>query len=270
MGVISRRVLPACGYLCCFCPSLRTRSRQPVKRYKKLLTDAFPRSPKKWEKKNLEIGTALRPHDLSPADDFFSLHGEKKRGDVLFMGEYSHISMNFDDVSYLFTVPCRAASIVLVILDNYEVQQMSSGNSKQDFQCSQDENHLVEEVGRVKDHVSSFQDSWKKVFSVPQITTIEVDATVLEPYCWDLSRRPTYWSKVCLQNMAKLAKEATTELILMRLSSHQVGLLLSTVWVQATSPENSPANYEALAHTYSLGFLFSQAKVTTSWTAFYD
>ncbi|RZS11017.1 hypothetical protein BHM03_00042270, partial [Ensete ventricosum] len=45
MGVISRRVLPACGYLCCFCPSLRTRSRQPVKRYKKLLTDAFPRSP---------------------------------------------------------------------------------------------------------------------------------------------------------------------------------------------------------------------------------
>ncbi|RRT41290.1 hypothetical protein B296_00053163 [Ensete ventricosum] len=45
MGVMSRRVLPACGYLCCFCPSLRTRSRQPVKRYKKLLTDAFPRSP---------------------------------------------------------------------------------------------------------------------------------------------------------------------------------------------------------------------------------
>ncbi|RZS15994.1 hypothetical protein BHM03_00047926 [Ensete ventricosum] len=38
----------------------------------------------------------------------------------------------------------------------------------------------------------------------------------------------------------------------MRLSSHQVGLLLSTVWVQATSPENSPANYEALAHTYTV------------------
>ncbi|URE22565.1 hypothetical protein MUK42_17745 [Musa troglodytarum] len=109
---------------------------------------------------------------------------------VLFMGEYSHISMNFDD-------------IVLVILDNYEVHQMSSGNSKQDFQCTQDQNHL-EEVGRVKDHVSSFQDSWKKVLSVPRITTIEVDATV------DLSRSPTYWSKVCLQNMAKLAKEATT------------------------------------------------------------
>ncbi|XP_073010606.1 protein SEMI-ROLLED LEAF 2-like [Typha latifolia] len=44
MGVISRKVLPACGSLCFFCPSLRARSRQPVKRYKKLLSDIFPRS----------------------------------------------------------------------------------------------------------------------------------------------------------------------------------------------------------------------------------
>lgn len=44
-GVISRQVLPACGSLCCFCPGLRTRSRQPVKRYKKLIADIFPNSP---------------------------------------------------------------------------------------------------------------------------------------------------------------------------------------------------------------------------------
>ncbi|XP_020090634.1 uncharacterized protein LOC109711804 [Ananas comosus] len=44
MGVVSRNVLPACGSLCFFCPSLRTRSRQPVKRYKKILADIFPRS----------------------------------------------------------------------------------------------------------------------------------------------------------------------------------------------------------------------------------
>ncbi|KAM7530084.1 hypothetical protein LguiB_033494 [Lonicera macranthoides] len=43
-GVISRQVLPACGALCIFCPALRTRSRQPVKRYKKLISDIFPRS----------------------------------------------------------------------------------------------------------------------------------------------------------------------------------------------------------------------------------
>ncbi|PKI40067.1 hypothetical protein CRG98_039520 [Punica granatum] len=44
-GVISRQVLPACGSLCFFCPAMRARSRQPVKRYKKLISDIFPRSP---------------------------------------------------------------------------------------------------------------------------------------------------------------------------------------------------------------------------------
>lgn len=41
---MSRRVLPACGTLCFFCPSLRARSRQPVKRYKKLLAQILPRN----------------------------------------------------------------------------------------------------------------------------------------------------------------------------------------------------------------------------------
>ncbi|KAJ6289421.1 hypothetical protein OIU76_025276 [Salix suchowensis] len=44
MGVMSRRVVPACGSLCFFCPSLRARSRQPVKRYKKLIADILPRN----------------------------------------------------------------------------------------------------------------------------------------------------------------------------------------------------------------------------------
>ncbi|KAJ1387867.1 Armadillo-type fold [Sesbania bispinosa] len=44
MGVMSRRVVPVCGNLCCICPSLRASSRQPVKRYKKLLADIFPRN----------------------------------------------------------------------------------------------------------------------------------------------------------------------------------------------------------------------------------
>lgn len=44
MGVMSRRVVPVCGNLCFFCPSMRARSRQPVKRYKKLLADIFPRN----------------------------------------------------------------------------------------------------------------------------------------------------------------------------------------------------------------------------------
>ncbi|KAL6957298.1 hypothetical protein U1Q18_051296, partial [Sarracenia purpurea var. burkii] len=43
-GVISRQLLPACGNLCFFCPAMRARSRQPVKRYKKLIQEIFPRS----------------------------------------------------------------------------------------------------------------------------------------------------------------------------------------------------------------------------------
>ncbi|RZB87288.1 Protein EFR3-like A isoform D [Glycine soja] len=45
MGVISRKIFPACGNMCVCCPALRSRSRQPVKRYRKLLADIFPKSP---------------------------------------------------------------------------------------------------------------------------------------------------------------------------------------------------------------------------------
>ncbi|WVZ69371.1 hypothetical protein U9M48_018168 [Paspalum notatum var. saurae] len=44
MGMVSREMLPACERLCFICPSLRTRSRHPVKRYKKLLAEIFPRT----------------------------------------------------------------------------------------------------------------------------------------------------------------------------------------------------------------------------------
>ncbi|WMV10800.1 hypothetical protein MTR67_004185 [Solanum verrucosum] len=42
---ISHQIMPACDQLCVCCPAMRTRSRQPVKRYKKLISDSFPRSP---------------------------------------------------------------------------------------------------------------------------------------------------------------------------------------------------------------------------------
>ncbi|XP_076921088.1 protein SEMI-ROLLED LEAF 2-like [Bidens hawaiensis] len=45
MGVISRKLFPACVNMCVCCPALRSRSRQPVKRYKKLLAQIFPKSP---------------------------------------------------------------------------------------------------------------------------------------------------------------------------------------------------------------------------------
>ncbi|XP_031249114.1 protein EFR3 homolog A [Pistacia vera] len=45
MGFISRKIFPACGSMCVCCPAMRSRSRQPVKRYKKLLSEIFPKSP---------------------------------------------------------------------------------------------------------------------------------------------------------------------------------------------------------------------------------
>ncbi|KAL7082972.1 hypothetical protein ACP275_14G133400 [Erythranthe tilingii] len=45
MGVISRNIFPACESMCVCCPALRSRSRQPVKRYKKLLAEIFPKTP---------------------------------------------------------------------------------------------------------------------------------------------------------------------------------------------------------------------------------
>lgn len=45
MGFISQKIFPACGNMCVCCPALRSRSRQPVKRYKKLLAEIFPKSP---------------------------------------------------------------------------------------------------------------------------------------------------------------------------------------------------------------------------------
>ncbi|XP_052295419.1 protein SEMI-ROLLED LEAF 2-like isoform X4 [Citrus sinensis] len=44
MGVISRKMLPACESFCFFCPELKARSRHPVKWYKKLLAEIFSRS----------------------------------------------------------------------------------------------------------------------------------------------------------------------------------------------------------------------------------
>ncbi|XP_030967351.1 uncharacterized protein LOC115987882 [Quercus lobata] len=44
MGLISRKIFPTCESMCVCCPALRSSSRQPVKRYKKLLAEIFPKS----------------------------------------------------------------------------------------------------------------------------------------------------------------------------------------------------------------------------------
>ncbi|PIN14084.1 putative transmembrane protein cmp44E [Handroanthus impetiginosus] len=52
--------------------------------------------------------------------------------------------------------------------------------------------------------------------------------------------------------------------ISLKLKTRQISLLLSSIWVQAISNLNTPANYEAIAHTYSLVVLFSRNKKSSN------
>lgn len=46
----------------------------------------------------------------------------------------------------------------------------------------------------------------------------------------------------------------------MKLNSQQTVLLLSSIWSQAFLEDNSPANFEAMGHAYSIALLFSKSK----------
>lgn len=50
--------------------------------------------------------------------------------------------------------------------------------------------------------------------------------------------------------------------VVLRLSSRQITLLLSSIWHQALSSQNDPENYEAIANSYGLSLLFSRPKVS--------
>ncbi|RDX61011.1 Protein EFR3-like B, partial [Mucuna pruriens] len=80
-------------------------------------------------------------------------------------------------------------------------------------------------------------------------------STYSRAYSVNRTPQPTAADEITTDNANRDLKAAT-----LRLSSHQINLLLSSVWAQSISRENMPANYEAIAHTYSLVLLFSRAK----------
>ncbi|RVW28586.1 hypothetical protein CK203_094814 [Vitis vinifera] len=112
---------------------------------------------------------------------------------VWFMGEHSHISMDFDN-------------IISVTLENYMDTQMKAETTDEDKHHSQNQDQWVQGILKTEENGSSFPDISKKVPSLPNHIKAkpELDSTA------DTSKSPCYWSRVCLHNMAILSKEATT------------------------------------------------------------
>ncbi|CAH2072235.1 unnamed protein product [Thlaspi arvense] len=293
MGVVSRTVFPVCESLCCFCPALRARSRHPVKRYKQLLADIFPRSLDEqpndrkigklceYAAKNplripkittyleqrcyrelrmeqfhsVKIVMCIYKKLLVACNELMSLFassylglihilldqsrydemrilgcealydfvtnqtegtymfnldglipkicplahelGEEERTTnlcsaglqalsalVWFMGEFSHISVEFDNV-------------VSVVLENYGGLSKSSTDA-----VNQDNKNASIDKELSPAEAETRIASWTRI--------VDERGKAIVSVCREDAKSPKFWSRVCLHNLAKLAKEATT------------------------------------------------------------
>ncbi|XP_023514370.1 uncharacterized protein LOC111778655 isoform X4 [Cucurbita pepo subsp. pepo] len=102
---------------------------------------------------------------------------------IWFMGEFSNISAEFDNV-------------ISVVLDNYgdlENYACSSGHDEQDAQ------DVTAVVSHQREHITRMC-SWKMIVTEKGEIVVSLED----------AQNPEFWSRVCLRNLAKLAKEVTT------------------------------------------------------------
>uniref|UniRef100_A0A1J3FGI8 Protein EFR3-like protein n=1 Tax=Noccaea caerulescens TaxID=107243 RepID=A0A1J3FGI8_NOCCA len=284
MGVMSRRVLPACGNLCFFCPSLRARSRHPVKRYKKMLAEIFPRN-QDAEPNDRKIGklceyASRNPLRIPKITEYLEqkCYKELRNGNIgsvkVVLCIYKRLLSSCKEQMPLFS--CSLLSIVRTLLEQSKEEevQILGCNTLVDFISLQTENshmfnleglipklcQLAQEMGdderSLRLRSAGMQALAFMVSFIGEHSQLSMDmdmiiTVVLENYMdlekgqedtkevgqnsetkipnmskkvsfkpnpvtdyklenMDISKSPSYWSMVCLCNIAKLAKETTT------------------------------------------------------------
>ncbi|TYH03775.1 hypothetical protein ES288_A09G245600v1 [Gossypium darwinii] len=232
MGVMSRRVLPVCGNLCFFCPSLRARSRQPVKRYKKLLSDIFPHNQEPVTN-DRKIGKLCEYAAKNPLripkitsnleQRFFKGLRNEKFGCVkVVLCVYTKLLSTCKEQMALFA--SSLLGIIQTLLEQTRLDEMliigcdalaEFVNSQVSFMGEQ--SHISMEFDSIMSvTLENYMDTKMTPVNGSKVDEngspfpdIIENSSDFDP-TMDTSKNPSYWSKVILHNIARLAKEATT------------------------------------------------------------
>ncbi|KAG8044560.1 hypothetical protein GUJ93_ZPchr0069g33268 [Zizania palustris] len=285
MGVMSRRVLPACSSLCCFFPSLRARSRQPVKRYKKIIAEIYQLTPD-GEPNDRRIGKLC---------DYVSRNPTRIPKITEYLEQRCYKELRHENFTLAKVVPCiyrkllcsckdhtpllatSTLSIVRALLDqrlnddlrvlgclmlvdflNSQVdsthmfnleglipklcqigQELREDDKGLRLRCAAlralasmvqymgDHSHISMELDEVVSVIISYYEV-NQTLSIKEVVRLQDDddlvinggltvlpisgqnSATMTSDTMSASENPAHWARVCLHNMANIAKEATT------------------------------------------------------------